>query len=347
MDTQKIKKSSVIFVIMLVVTLPAFFHRWINPYISGLMCERFKIVEIDDNLIVHAINVGQADAFAANLPDGKVLLIDDGSKSYNVDYIRYLKEKVVNTKTDFEIDYLVLTHADSDHIGGTMKLLKNFKINTVFMPKITSNSQTFTEIYNYVIKNCKYRVLGEGFTINSNSYSIRFFEQLNSSNTNDSSQLIKLKYNNKSFLFTGDITTAAEKDYVQKYGSELDCDVLKVAHHGAISSTSQEFLDCVSPEIAILSVGANNDYNHPNDEIIKRLNDSKVQIYRTDKHGNIIFVLGNGYEMSVLCGNYHITNIPLDIRVYVLICDGVLLICMVVLLFKFDVKKQRRKFDWR
>ena len=113
---------------MAVLTALCFFQSWINPILVNVMCDRFKVIEVNNNLLIHTINVGQADAIAINLPDGKVLLIDDGSKYYNVEYVKYLKENVVNTKNNFEIDYLVLTHADSDHIGGTMKLLKNFKI---------------------------------------------------------------------------------------------------------------------------------------------------------------------------------------------------------------------------
>lgn len=346
MEKQKIKKQILIFTIMICFVVLCFFHSLINPFIIDLMADRFKVVEVNNNLIVHAINVGQADAFAINLPDGKIVLIDCGSKETNVDYIEYLKANVVNSKTKCVIDYLILSHADSDHIGGTMKLFKNFQINTVFMPKIMSNTQTFEEIYNYVTKYCNYQITGEDFSIKNEMFKIRFFEQLNNSNTNDASQLIKLDCYNKSFLFTGDMSANMEDDYVRKYGSELDCDVLKVSHHGAKSATSQLFLDCVTPEIAVLSVGANNDYNHPNDEIIERLNYNNIKIYRTDVNGNIIFVNGEDYNLKVLTGNYYITRLSLDYRVYILISEVFLAVLVIIISIDEDCKKRKKKFEW-
>ena len=115
-----------------------FFYSFINPKIINGLANSFNLVTSEKNLLVHFIDVGQADAIAINLPDGKTMLIDDGSKEYNVSYVNYLKENVTSSKTNNKIDYLVLTHADSDHVGGTMKLLKNFKIKTIYMPKIVS-----------------------------------------------------------------------------------------------------------------------------------------------------------------------------------------------------------------
>ena len=317
------------------------FHSWINPFIINGLEKRFNLVSNQNNLLVHFINVGQADAIAINLPDGKTMLIDNGSKKYNVDYIKYLKENVVHSKHNNKLDYLVLTHADSDHIGGTMKLLKNFEINTIFMPQIVSNSQTFEEIYNYVMKNCNYKTLGGEFEINKNGYKIKFFEQLNSVDTNNSSQVVKLEYKKKSFLFTGDITTDVEDDYILAYSNELNCDVLKVAHHGSKTSTSQMFLNRVTPQYAVLSVGENNDYNHPSDEIVDRLISNNIKILRTDKNGNILFVVGNDYNLLVLDGNYYITGLTLDYSIYILCLDLILFVVAILIVLKGNKVKNR------
>lgn len=328
---------------MLVLTLTCVFRSFVYPFIINGLANRFNFVTSENNMLVHFINVGQADAIAINLPDGKTMLIDDGSKDYNVNYVKYLKENVTSSKLNNKIDYLVLTHADSDHVGGTMKLLKNFEIKTIFMPKIMSNSQTFSEIYNYVTKNCDYKTLGDEFKIETKQYKFTFFELLNDSNTNDSSQVIKLEYRNKSFLFTGDISTNVEDDYLNIYGEKLDCDVLKIAHHGSKTATSEAFLHCVTPNYAIISVGKNNDYNHPNDSVIKLLNDYNVNILRTDEHGDILFVIGKDYNLKILNNKYYITNLTLDYTIYVLVFDIILFGVAIVVIIKKEKKKSKHR----
>lgn len=340
---RKMNKLIFIIVIMSALSLTCVFYNYLNPKIISSLGENFNIISRKNNLLVHFIDVGQGDAIAVNLPDGKVMLIDNGSKDCNVDYVNYIQENVLNSKINNKIDYLILTHADSDHVGGTMKLLKNFKINLVYMPKIKSNSDTFKEINDYVTENCNYQLLGDGFEIKTNKYQIIFFEQQNSSNTNDSSQVVKLTFMNKSFLFAGDISEEVEDDYIKKYQNELDCDVLKVAHHGSKSSTSQQFIDVVTPKFAVLSVGDNNDYNHPNEEIVNRLESNGVKILRTDNQGDIMFVMGSEHDFQVLCGTYFITNLPLDYRIYILILDIILFAAMIVLIIQKEKIKNKHK----
>jgi len=336
---QKIKNLVIILIIMSVMSLASVFYSQLNPVIINALKNNFNIVSAKGNLMVHFINVGQGDAVAINLPDNKVMLIDDGSKNYNVDYVNYIKENVCSRKTNNCIDYLVLTHADSDHIGGTLKLMKNFKINTVFMPKIISNSQTFEKIQTYVTKNCNYEELGDEFVIANNDYEIVFFKQLNDDNTNDSSQVVKLSYLDKSFLFTGDISSSVEDSYIKSYSSALDCDVLKVSHHGSASSTSNEFLQAVTPKYAVISVGSNS-YGHPTYDVLSRLESNNSKILRTDKHDNILFVVGQDYGLIELHTNYHITRLSLNYRNFILIIDVILFGTCVVIICK---KKKRKR----
>lgn len=337
---QKMKKLIIILSVMSVLSLMCIFHSFLHPLFVDALANQFNLVTNKDNLMVHFINVEQADAVAINLPDGKIMLIDDGSKDINVDYVNYLKENVIHSKINNKIDYLVLTHADADHVGGTMKLLKNFEINMVFMPKIISNSATFQEIYDYVTKNCDYQVLGEGFQI-VNQYQITFFESLNQTNTNDSSQVIKLEYLNKSFLFMGDVSSLVEDDYVEFYGNSLNCDVLKVSHHGSLTATSQLLLDYSTPQYAVISVGENNSYGHPNEEVLNRLRVNGVNIYRTDKHGDVLFVVGSDYNLKVLNNTYFITGLTLDYRMYILIIDIIMFGVAVVVILKKEKKKSK------
>lgn len=327
--------------IMLILAITCVFHSFITKGVVNLLANRFNVVSKYNNLIVHFIDVGQADAIAINLPDGKIMLIDNGGKYTNVTYVNYLKDRVLNTKKNKTIDYLVLTHADSDHVAGTMKLLNSFDIKLVFMPRVGSDSQTYQEIFEYVNKNCKFKTLGTEFLIKSENYKFTFFEQLNVSNTNDSSQVIKLEYLNKSFLFTGDISTSVEDDYVSVYSDRLNCDVLKVAHHGSKSSTSQLFLNYTTPQYAVLSVGLNNDYNHPNDEIIQRLKSNNIDIVRTDKSGNIMFVVGENYNLNVVTGTAFVISLTLDYRIYVVCINACLMVVAIIITIKKDKTKNK------
>ena len=200
---QKIKKLIVVFSILLVVSLTCIFHSIWHPFFIKTFANSFNLISNQNNLLVHFINIGQGDATAINFPDGKIMLIDTGCEEHNITYINYLKENVINTQRSNYIDYLILTHADMDHCGGTMKLLSNFKIGTIFLPKISSNSQGYQEILSYVQNNCNYEILGEEFVIEHSLYEITFFEILNETNTNDSSQIIKVESLNQSFFVCG------------------------------------------------------------------------------------------------------------------------------------------------
>ena len=147
---QKIKKLIIILIFMIIFTLSLVFYDVINSKIINVFANRFNIVSNKDNFLVHFIDVNQADAVAINLPDGKVMLIDNGSKEVNTTYVNYLRENVIHSKRNNYVDYLVLSHSDMDHIGGTMKLLKNFNIGTIYMPKLASNSNGYAEIINYL-----------------------------------------------------------------------------------------------------------------------------------------------------------------------------------------------------
>ena len=136
---QKIKNLIILGVVILILSITCIFKSFFNPIVINFFVNEFDLVSIDKNILVHFINVGQADAAAINLPDGKVLLIDSGSESNNTDYVNYLKENVLHTKRNSYIDYLVLSHADMDHVGGTLKLLNEFNVGTVFLPKIASD----------------------------------------------------------------------------------------------------------------------------------------------------------------------------------------------------------------
>ena len=336
----KIIYTSVLMIILLVVCA----FSWIlNPKIKLGLKNNFSLVSNHDSMLVHFIDVGQGDAIAVNLPDGKVVLIDSGPSSNNVDYYNYIKEKVINTKRNKKIDYLILTHSDADHIGGALKILKKFEIGTIFMPKTTSNSETFVNFYEYATKNCKIKQLVDEFKMMNKSYEILFLRPMSSLDENESSQVIKIAYKGNSFLLMADVDETVENYLIDNYSNQLDCDVLKVAHHGSKTSTSKEFLKATSPKYSVISVGENN-YGHPHEEVLNRLKDANSKILITDKLGSIMFVLGDDYDIDYLDGQYNITSFSLKIEVFIICVEVILLIyVMVVIVYRKRIKKYKPK----
>ena len=343
MDTKQKKKSIItLCVFMAVLTLLCAFYTLINPAIIKMFDEKFNIVSNKNATIVHFISVGQGDAAAINLPDGKVLLIDAGPVNSNVTYTKYIQEKVLGSKRNKKIDYLVMTHADADHIGGVLKLLKNFNVQNIYMPVVTKETETFQDLYDYIYNHEINRIdITDAQNIESENYSVKFFAPVNNASSNDSCPLVKLVAGNKSFLFTGDISENAEKQFVTKYGEELDSDILKVAHHGSKYSSSMEFLSVVSPEYSIISCGANS-YGHPTEQAIINLISSGSVVYRTDLDGNMIFVKSNKYELSFHAGGYTLTPLSLNYCVLILAIDVVIVVTIIDISLKKN-KKQRRK----
>ena len=330
---QKIKKIIIRFVVMLLISITLIFHNYLNPIIKNWLTD-INIVSSRNNLMVHFINVGQGDAIAINLPDGKIMLVDTGPEDNNVTLTNYLKENVLHNRCNNTIDYLVLTHADMDHIGGTLRLLKNFNVKTVFMPKVNSNTDGYEEVLTYVEANCEYRMAYDDYEIKGCEYAITFLKQMSYDDTNDSSQVIKLSCFNKKFLFTGDISVNIENEFVELYNEFLDCDVLKVSHHGSNSSTSAEFLMLTSPIYSVISVGADNNYGHPTEEVLNRINALGSKVLRTDKDGNILFVVGKDYNLTNLNGKYYVFNLSFDFAYLVVIVDVILMLNIIVIIIK-------------
>lgn len=246
-----------------------------------------------DDLKVHFLDVGQGDSIFIELPTNETIIIDASVKDASDKIINYLKEENVS-----KIDYVFATHPHSDHIGGMSAVINAFDIGQIYMPKAVTTTKTYENLLLTIKnKNLKIKTAKASDTIidtddlklvvlapNQDSY-----ESLN-----NYSIVLKLTYKEKSFLFTGDAETLSEKEIT----GDVKADVLKVGHHGSRTSTSQAFLNKVSPSYAVISVGLNNDYKHPHQEVLDRLEKKNIKIYRTDQNGDIIFTT-DGYNIDV------------------------------------------------
>lgn len=339
------KKKLIIYVIaILILAVLCMFSGLLNPIIINSLLKHCNIVTRNQTLVVHYINVGQGDAISINLPDGKVMLIDSGTVGSNGEYVSYIKENVMSSNKDNNIDYLVLSHGDSDHSGGCLRLLDNFNVKTVVLPKYPADNNAYTDFINTAIqKGCNLVNAEDISDIENSKYLIKFYVPDAIEGDNQCSTVVKLEYLNKSFLFTGDTTAEKELQLVEKYGSELDCDVLKVAHHGSKYSSSNEFLQVVTPKVSIISCGYNS-YGHPTSEAISNILATGSQLFRTDVNGNIVLIVGKNYNLTALFGNVVFTPLSLNYCYIIFIIQGFLICKIVIVIFKKkDTKNNKLK----
>ena len=237
----------------------------------------------DAALEVHFIDVGQADC-ALLVSDGHYMVIDGGNNDDADTIVSYLKKEGVKT-----LDAAVGTHPHEDHIGSLDAIINSFDVKTVYMPKIMHTSQTFEDVLDAIAnKGLKIKAPNPGETFSFNGLPVEILgPQQEYGDFNNNSIVLKVAAGETSFLFTGDAEEAAEKDILNA-GYDLQADVLKVGHHGSSTSTSDAFLQAVSPKYAVISVGTGNKYGHPENVTLDKLQSIDAEIYRTDLLGTVV-----------------------------------------------------------
>lgn len=237
-----------------------------------------------DELQIVFIDVGQADAIL--IVEGEdAMLIDAGNNDDAALVTSYLDEYKIN-----KLDYVIGTHPHEDHIGGLDAVIDSVDVEKVLMPRTTTTTQTFEDVLDAVKrKNLKIATpkVGTTYELGDATWEILAPNSESYDDLNDYSIVIKLSYGSQEFLFTGDAEVVSEQEMLQA-GADISADVLKVGHHGSSSSTTKEFLEAIDPDNAIICVGEDNSYGHPDDEVLARLSTMGVEVYRTDINGTII-----------------------------------------------------------
>lgn len=249
------KVIAVVFLIMLLLTRIV---RIINP-----------------TLKIYFIDVGQGDSTLIVTPKNKKILIDGGEGKTNV-LFQYLLDRRIN-----KIDYIIISHFDSDHCNGLIEIIEKMRVENIVMSKQSKESEEYKKILE-IIKQKNIKVSSvkaeDKIIIEKNLYTkiLNPAEKFEFQDLNNNAIVAKLVYKNFSMLFTGDIEKA-EENLAKKYKNELKSTILKVAHHGSKTSTSEEFLKYVEPQIALIGVGENNKFGHPNQITIEKLKNIRSQ----------------------------------------------------------------------
>jgi len=238
------------------------------------------------HMSIHIIDVGQGDSILIQTPNNKNILVDGGTDDSEHIVKSYLKKQKIKY-----IDYIIATHPDSDHIGGVDNIIKNFQVKSIYMPEQSTDSLDYKNLLTACSdKDLTINYLYKGDTLKiEDSIDLLVLSPSFIQNENNLNSIVfKLDFKDKSFLFTGDAELSNENDIINSFKLE-DVDFLKVGHHGSSSSTSMNFLNEITPDVAVISCGYKNQYGHPHRSTLDNLSNSGTTTYRTDLSGDMVF----------------------------------------------------------
>lgn len=249
------------------------------------------IVENTDGFSIHFVDVGQGDCTLV-MCNGMALLIDAGENGHETEVLNYLREMNID-----KLDYIIATHQHSDHIGGIPEVLEEYEADNIIMPRLTKEQTPTNSTYKAFLtainksKESGSKIIsakpGLVYQLGDASFEILGPVTDDCEDINSMSAVTKITYGESTFLVTGDAEKDEELEIIEN-GADLDCDVLRTGHHGSSTSSSKEFLNAVTPEICVISCGADNDYGHPHEKAVNRMLKHTEEIYRTDICGSII-----------------------------------------------------------
>lgn len=269
-----------------------------------LILINFIIYIFPQKLRIFFIDVGQGDSTLIITPDKKTVLVDGGgSDSFDVGekvLLPYLLDRRI-----LKVDYVLISHFDTDHCGGILTIMEKVKVKNIIISEQAEHSENYERFKKLMIhKKIRLIEVKKGDKIKIGRYSefkILFptSRLLSENSLNNNSIVAQFNYNNFKMLFTGDIEKLAEQQILKTEKAEIRADILKVAHHGSKTSSIPEFIKAVRPKIALIGVGKNNTFGHPNQQTIKNLENIKCRIYRTDLQGEIIIKIDQKGRMNV------------------------------------------------
>lgn len=268
---------------------------------TSKQAEQGQVTESQQNssLIVKVLDSGQGDAILIRAA-GQIVLVDTGDIGNRDKMVSYIKKEGITT-----IDKVIITHPHADHLGGMPGILENFKVRQVYDSGQTGTTALYRQYLSIINKkNIPFTVVTSGTEIIiSNDIKLKILAPqkpyITESELNNNSVVAKLIYNKFSMLLTGDAEKESEARMLKTYAADLKSMVLKSGHHGSNTSSTPEFLKAVGAEAVIISLGANNDYHHPHPSTLKKYEQAKLKVYRTDLDGTVTITSdGNTYKIT-------------------------------------------------
>ena len=259
--------------------------QWLSDSQTSESSTTAQKVPADETLTVRILDVGQGDSILLACGD-ETMLIDGGP----VEEGQFLVSRL-NRLDVTELTYVVNTHPDEDHCGGLAAVLAKYPAEHVYSSVTEYTTKVFSNVVKYTEeqgKQIEVPQTGTHWSLGSATVTVIGPVQ-EYSDPNNGSLVLRVDYGGTSFLFTGDMEQKAEGDLLES-GADVHADVLKAGHHGSPTSSSEAFLTAVQPSVAVISVGADNDYGHPGADVLARLEALNAEIYRTDTQGEIIIV---------------------------------------------------------
>ena len=248
-------------------------------------------------LYMYSIDVGQADSTLILLPDGENLLIDAGNREDAALLLDFISDRGVE-----KLDYVIATHPHEDHIGSMSEIIENFEIGTFYMPDAVNVTSCYEDMIDSLInENVKVEIAERGLKVKEGECDIEIISPLvkEYEELNHVSAVTKITFKDTSFLIMGDAEKINENEMLENNKKGLESTVLRVGHHGSNTSSSKKFLQAVNPEIAVISVGEGNDYGHPHEEVVKRIEKLEIPYLRTDESGTIL-IMSDGEKIEVI-----------------------------------------------
>ncbi len=297
------KKKIFWFILVFCLLLLAGCNHKVAPTISSEVNQIPTAVPTDEQtagqagkLVVHFIDVGQADAILVQTPAGETMLIDAGGNDDEKTICSYLQRHDIK-----KIQVLVGTHPHEDHIGAMDAVINAFPVENVYLPKIIHNTKTFADLLQAIkSRSMKIKTAQTGVSLPLSGLSCvilspkaREYEEIN-----DYSAVIRITYGRQSFLFCGDAGEQVESEMLAS-GEDLSASIIKIGHHGSSSSSSYSFLRAVAPLYAVISCGQDNPYGHPHQETLAKLKRAGIEPWRTDQLGTIIITTDGSDKLDI------------------------------------------------
>ena len=286
MDKKTKNKLMKIILVLIIMVCTYFYEEYFQENTTKNEVEYRQNQEVKinpNNLVIHFVDVGQGDCILIG-QNNEYILIDAGNNEDGQLLVEYFKELGVK-----KFKYVIGTHAHEDHIGGIDNIINNFELDKFYMPDVITTTKTFEDVLDALIKKQKAfdtPKIGDKFKLNDLEFEVLYLGT-DKSDLNDTSIVLKLTYKNTTYLFMGDATSKVEKILINE-GKDLSSDVLKVGHHGSQYSSTATFLKKVNPSYAVIQVGQDNEYDHPKQVTLDKLNKLNTLTYRTDEQGTII-----------------------------------------------------------